>query len=921
MSLLSLLLVLLPPPSLFYSLKNCTADFYDRTVIDCGHSHLTTVPSHIPKSATLINLVSNQIETIKQTDLRGFTQLQTLKLGNNHISLIEDGAFMDLSSLTHLNLAVNHLSSLTDNTFKGLSNLVTLDLSLNEFQNISKFAFEPLKSLQEVYMSFVPVDMINIISHTPSIRILSVETESFEADVFPFPLLNLTMLQLGSFPLKKFSVHGNVLPQLEYLILSTNHHEVEWDVPNKAVLKSLKRLELSFKKMTTESYLSILQSVDSVEFLELTTFGNPFDQSVMDAACSIPSLQKLKITYRNITMINDTYLRACSNLTELGFYSNALSELSECSLRMMTRLKRLNIESNGLTRIPTTIRNLSTITHLSFLSNHITKLQCSDFLNLPLLEELNLNYNKISKFKNCVLKDLKNIRVLYLKHNAFSTLDESFRSSFPYLVDFSAEDNYLRLVHKGTFNKMLYLTDLNIKSKSATNVENGTFEGLLNLRHLSFSQTYQSGGIISGLEHLESLVVFITSNKETVVSNPVTLNLSSLQKLTVEVDRNVCVDQALYNLHNMTNLQVFSLETICCDIPTHTFLETPHLQKLKITNCVDFSPDLDLFKTISELKFLDLSHNKIQSLSFFSRANLTKLEQLILRNNELQIINETIFEALPSLKYLDLSENPFACDCSNAEFIIWAIKNKQVQVVNGFQYRCSSPLSLDGQFLLDFKVQLCWEETSFLCFLFSSGLVLFTLLSSFIYHFMRWQLAYGFYLLQAFLYDSKKKRQGKPSLYDAFVSYNCHDEDWVYRELVPELEERRGWKLCLHHRDFQPGKPIIENITDAIYRSRKTLCVISRHYLQSEWCSREIQMASFRLFDEKRDVLILLFLEELSSNQLSPFYRIRKLVRSHTYLSWNQARGNKALFWEKLQKALENGNNPAGNPNRHAANV
>lgn len=39
------------------------------------------------------------------------------------------------------------------------------------------------------------------------------------------------------------------------------------------------------------------------------------------------------------------------------------------------------------------------------------------------------------------------------------------------------------------------------------------------------------------------------------------------------------------------------------------------------------------------------------------------------------------------------------------------------------------------------------------------------------------------------------------------------------------------------------GKPIMENITDAIYNSRKTICVISRSNLQSEWCSREIQMA------------------------------------------------------------------------------
>ncbi|KAJ3587615.1 hypothetical protein NHX12_011212 [Muraenolepis orangiensis] len=36
----------------------------------------------------------------------------------------------------------------------------------------------------------------------------------------------------------------------------------------------------------------------------------------------------------------------------------------------------------------------------------------------------------------------------------------------------------------------------------------------------------------------------------------------------------------------------------------------------------------------------------------------------------------------------------------------------------------------------------------------------------------------------------------------------------------------------------------IVNITEAIYGSRKTAWVISRHYLENEWCSREIQMAS-----------------------------------------------------------------------------
>ncbi|MEQ2182613.1 hypothetical protein GOODEAATRI_024138, partial [Goodea atripinnis] len=106
-------------------------------------------------------------------------------------------------------------------------------------------------------------------------------------------------------------------------------------------------------------------------------------------------------------------------------------------------------------------------------------------------------------------------------------------------------------------------------------------------------------------------------------------------------------------------------------------------------------------------------------------------------------------------------------------------------------------------------------------------------------------------------------------------------------------------------------KPITDNITDAIYGSRKTICVISRRYLESEWCSREVQIASFRLFDEQRDVLILVFLEDIPTYLLSPFHRMRKLVKKQTYLSWPRAADHPEVFWEKLRKALETRNDPS----------
>lgn len=67
---------------------------------------------------------------------------------------------------------------------------------------------------------------------------------------------------------------------------------------------------------------------------------------------------------------------------------------------------------------------------------------------------------------------------------------------------------------------------------------------------------------------------------------------------------------------------------------------------------------------------------------------------------------------------------------------------------------------------------------------------------------------------------------------------------------------------------------------------------------------------SFRLFDEQKDILILVFLEDILSYLLSPYHRMRKMLKKKTYLSWPRAAENTELFWEKLRQALETSENP-----------
>ncbi|XP_045577231.1 toll-like receptor 13 [Salmo salar] len=143
--------------------------------------------------------------------------------------------------------------------------------------------------------------------------------------------------------------------------------------------------------------------------------------------------------------------------------------------------------------------------------------------------------------------------------------------------------------------------------------------------------------------------------------------------------------------------------------------------------------------------------------------------------------------------------------------------------------------------------------------------------------------------------------------YDAFVSYSGKDERWVVKELLPNLEQRGPpfLRLCLHSRDLQLGKDIVENITDSLYRSRHTLCLVSRHYLRSNWCSLEMKLATNRLQVEQRDILLLVFLEKIPPRRLSAHHRLARLVKTRTYLDWPQDPNQHQVFWDRLWAKLK----------------
>lgn len=82
----------------------------------------------------------------------------------------------------------------------------------------------------------------------------------------------------------------------------------------------------------------------------------------------------------------------------------------------------------------------------------------------------------------------------------------------------------------------------------------------------------------------------------------------------------------------------------------------------------------------------------------------------------------------------------------------------------------------------------------------------------------------------------------------------------------------------------------------------QVVMVLSPAFVESSWCMFELQLASHKILDERRDKLILVLLEALPTH--SQPKKLRFLLRSRTYLAWNGDPDGQRLFWVRLQRAV-----------------
>ena len=349
----------------------------------------------------------------------------------------------------------------------------------------------------------------------------------------------------------------------------------------------------------------------------------------------------------------------------------------------------------------------------------------------------------------------------------------------------------------------------------------------------------------------------------------------------------------------------------------------------------------EIFKTFTSLEVLDISFNRILSLPKLLLRNSNELRYIDASNNGL---SEWLVDVskMSNLKLLDLSENKFAtlssharqqfgdafqlsnltidisrngiaCTCENQEFLEWMHENKNyfLHIEN---YTCSTTDSMFDFKSLESSVHNLQKQCkSFLGWYIGcsvSSAIFVTFIISIIVIKNKWKIRYLIYKSkQRFGFVTPFNRCIPDTMhyeYDAFLSYSGQELMFVLKQVIPRLEVNKNLRLLIRDRDYLPGISKVDSTMKGLQESRRTVCIVSKKYLESKWRDYELNMAKVEGIEDRGslDYVILILLPEVYNGNHLP-KTLMDLIRKDRYIEYPMESCAYDDFWDRLIRMIE----------------
>uniref|UniRef100_A0A803PNM4 Disease resistance R13L4/SHOC-2-like LRR domain-containing protein n=1 Tax=Cannabis sativa TaxID=3483 RepID=A0A803PNM4_CANSA len=565
------------------------------------------------------------------SSLFSLTKLQRLNLAYNNFTLsnIPSRLFTQLPRLTHLNLSSSNFYGFVPSEIALLSNLISLDLSSVAYFDILKG--EGCELCESLTMKTVSENMTKLREvHLDGVNLSSVSVLSFSKFAH---LISLSLYDCnlhGEFPMNIFQ-----LPNIQVIVLSDNENLIGSlpDFHNGSQLQTLHLYGTKFHGRLPDSIGNLKSLIELI--IERCNFSGTIPSS-------LGNLSQLEVLDLGGNNFNGEVPATLGNLSQLKYLalggSNFIGQLP-ATLGNLSQLEHFNLVGENIKgQLPSTLQNLAKLTYLRIVDTGLTGELPFWIGNFKLLESLTIS----GKFEGQIPSSLGNLSHLSL----LKLYGESFNGMLPKTITNLTQLSYLIISDTsltGPIPSSLYRMPL----LTEIWIENNKFTGPLEfenvssspLSYLSIKNNHLDGQIpISVSEFPNLLQLELQSN-----------NLSGKLQLEIFPENS---ELQILGLSDNNDLAITSSST---NSSVHKF------DTLLLSSCNIGETFPEFLKTQDEIRYLDLSNNKIKGKipSWFLNIGVDTLSNLILSNNSFTGWERAQPITLPwkNLRLLDLRLN------------------------------------------------------------------------------------------------------------------------------------------------------------------------------------------------------------------------------------------------------------------------
>ena len=305
------------------------------------------------------------------------------------------------------------------------------------------------------------------------------------------------------------------------------------------------------------------------------------------------------------------------------------------------------------------------------------------------------------------------------------------------------------------------------------------------------------------------------------------------------------------------------------------------------------------YKTyLTNIMTVKFSHNYISEVTMDALLALQNVSVLHLDFNSFKRLPDNLTTIrFKNATDIRLSHNPWVCDCTALHAKKW-MKDHADVISDMHAITCHSPKYMVNKNMLYTNDYLfCPNDNrkyTITGIVLGVCLLLICMFSFIIVRIRQWAIAKTLARKMIILDEVDQDKE-----FDVFVSYASEDEDYNLERFIPELENH-NIKVCLHRIHFLGGNTIIDNISECINHSKRTLVYFSNFYKDSRFCMYELKEALNK--DVREGTIRLITIKDTDLDMTDLDDSTKAYFEKRTYIDKDAVK-----FWDNLLYTLPKG--------------